>query len=64
VYCVDRLPRRLRLQERDIKKWTNTFTLRVSVQPFSDHVFKALVRITVFADYKNTQMATVTGQIV
>jgi hypothetical protein len=46
-----------------MEKWMNKFTLRVSVQLSSDHVVNALVKITVFADYKNTQMTTVTGQI-
>ena len=47
-----------------MEKWVNKFTLRVSVQPFSDYAVNAVVKINVFADYKNTQMATVTGQIV
>jgi hypothetical protein len=64
VKCVHRPARGLRLQETDIEKWINKFTLRASAQPFSDHAVNALVKITVFADYKNTQMASVTGQIV
>ena len=55
MYCVDRPARGLCLQETDMEKWISTFPLRVSVQTFSDHVFNAVVKITVFADYKNTQ---------